>query len=126
MKAALAAGLVAAVVAAAMLVKTDFTVVADGDLQPVRLRDVFAAADGTVSDLRVEHGQHVRAGGLLAVLRRPQLDLEFKQVLGELQTAQQKLVSIEAERLQAPRESDEQRRATARRPPRKRSFDNNP
>jgi biotin carboxyl carrier protein len=109
-KFALAAGVAAAFVAAAMLVQADFTVVAEGNLQPVRLRDVFARTDGTVANLCVEHGQHVRAGDLLAVLRRPQLDLEFKQVIGELQTAQQKLVSLEAERLQSTRESDEQRR----------------
>jgi biotin carboxyl carrier protein len=109
-KVALAAGLVAVIAAAAILIKTDFTVVADGNLQPTRLRDVFARADGTVANLCVEHGQHVRAGDLLAVLRRPQLDLEFKQVFGELQTAQQKLVSLEAERLQASRDNDEERR----------------
>jgi len=110
LKGALAAGFAAAIVAAAVLLKTDFTVVADGELEPARLREVFARADGTVNNLCVEHGQHVRAGELLAVLRRPQLDLEFKQVLGELQTAQQKLVSLEAERLQDSRDSDEQRR----------------
>ena len=110
LKGALAVGIAAAIVAAALFLKADFTVVADGDLEPVRLRDVFARADGTVANLCVEHGQHVRAGDLLATLRRPQLDLEFRQVLGELQTAQQKLVSIEAERLQVPRDSDEQRR----------------
>jgi multidrug efflux pump subunit AcrA (membrane-fusion protein) len=110
LKAMLAGGLIAGIVAAALLVKADFNVVADGELDPTRLRDVFAGADGTVTDLRVEHGQHVRAGDILAMLRRPQLDLEFKQVLGELQTAQQKLVSIEAERLTAPRDSDEQQR----------------
>jgi multidrug efflux pump subunit AcrA (membrane-fusion protein) len=110
LKVGLAAGVVAAIVAAAVLIKADFTVVADGNLQPVRLRDVFARADGTVANLRVEHGQHVRAGDLLATLRRPQLDLEFKQVFGELQTAQQKLVALEAERLQSSRESDEERR----------------
>ena len=110
MKVALAAGVAVIIVAAALLVKADFTVVAEGNLQPARLRDVFARADGTVSRLCVEHGQHVRAGDLLAVLRRPQLDLEFKQVFGELQTAQQKLISLEAERLQVPRDNDEQRR----------------
>ncbi len=103
----------AAVVAAALLVKTDFNVVAEGELQPARLREVFARADGTIADLRVEHGQRVRAGELLAVLRRPQLDLEFKRVLGELQTAQQKLVALETERLQSTRESDDQRRRYA-------------
>ncbi len=110
LKLALAAGVAAAIVAAALLIKADFTVVAEGNLQPTQLRDVFARADGTVSSLCVEHGQHVRAGDLLAVLRRPQLDLEFKQAFGELQTAQQKLIALEAERLQAPRDSDDQRR----------------
>jgi multidrug efflux pump subunit AcrA (membrane-fusion protein) len=110
LKGALAAAVVAVIVAAALLVKADFNVVAEGELEPVQLRDVFARTDGTVSDLVVDHGQHVRAGELLAVLRRPQLDLEFKQVLGELQTAQQKLVALEAERLQASRDSEEQRR----------------
>jgi multidrug efflux pump subunit AcrA (membrane-fusion protein) len=105
-----AAGVAAAIIAAAMLIKADFTVVADGNLQPARLRDVFARADGTVVKLSVEHGQHVHAGDLLAVLRRPQLDLEFKQVFGELQTAQQKLISLEAERLQASRDNEDQRR----------------
>lgn len=110
LKIAVLAGVFAVAVAAAVLVKTDFDVVAEGELQPVRLREVFARADGTISDLRVEHGQRVRAGELLAVLRRPQLDLEFKQVMGELLTAQQKLVSLETERLQSSRDNDDQRR----------------
>ena len=112
-KLAVVAVVLAAVVAAAMLIDTDFDVVAEGELQPVRLREVFARADGTIGDLRVEHGQRVRAGDLLAVLRRPQLDLEFKQVLGALQTAQQKLVTLETERLQSSRDTDDQRRRYA-------------
>jgi len=109
-KRTLAAALVVALVAATLVIKADFNIVAEGSLQPARYRDVFAGADGAVSELRVEHGQHVRAGELLAVLRRPQLDLEFKQVLGELQTAQQKLVALETERLQASRGSEAERR----------------
>ena len=42
LKTALLTGIVAAIVAAALLVKTDFSIVADGELQPARLRDVFA------------------------------------------------------------------------------------
>ncbi len=110
LKGALAAGLIAAIVAAALWLKADFNVVAEGELEPAHLRDVFARADGTVSDLCVEHGQHVHAGELLARLRRPQLDLEFEQVLGELQTAEKKLAALEAERLQVSRDSEDQRR----------------
>jgi biotin carboxyl carrier protein len=123
LKIAVVAGVLAAAVAAAVFVDTDFDVVAEGELQPALLRDVFARADGTIADLRVEHGQRVKAGELLAVLRRPQLDLEFKQVLGELQTAQQKLAALETERLQSTRDSEEQRRRYAQATAQKEELD---
>ena len=88
----------------------DFTIEARGELQPVRLRDVFAVTDGVVKDLRVEHGEQVEAGQVLLLLRKPELDLEFKRVWGEMQTARKRLASVEAERIQNQRESDEQRR----------------
>ena len=65
---------------------------------------------GWSTDIRVQHGQHVAADQLLATLRRPQLDFEFKQVLGELQTSRKRLAAMEAERVQTPRDNDEQRR----------------
>lgn len=109
-KIALVIGLLAAAVIALVRVRGDFTIEARGELQPRRMADVFALSDGMVSDLRVEHGQHVRAGQVLAVLRRPQLDFEFKQVWGELQTARKRLAGVEAEHIQIPRENEEQRR----------------
>ena len=45
----------------------------------------------------------------MAVLRRSELDLEFKRVWGELQTARKRLAAIEAERIQGRREADDQR-----------------
>ena len=105
--------LLAVVVAAAIAlcrVPADFHIEARGELQPRQMADVFALADGVVGDLRAEHGQHVAANQVLAELRRPQLDLEFKQVRGELQTARQRLASAETEILQAQNETDEQRR----------------
>jgi biotin carboxyl carrier protein len=110
LKGTLALACAAGILAAIVLSRTDFDIRADGELQPQGMRDVFARTDGVVSDLRVEHGERVQAGQLLAVLRRPQLDFEFKQVWGELQTARQKLAGVEAERLQLPRETEEQRR----------------
>jgi multidrug efflux pump subunit AcrA (membrane-fusion protein) len=75
----------------------------------VRVRDVFAPTDGVVVDLRIRHGQQVAPGEILAVLRRAELDLEFKRVWGELQTARRRLASIEAERIQGRREIEDQR-----------------
>ncbi|NQU21559.1 MAG: HlyD family efflux transporter periplasmic adaptor subunit [Candidatus Nealsonbacteria bacterium] len=101
---------VAAAVIALVAVPADFEVEARGELQPRDQRDVFAPANGVVSSLRVAHAAEVHTNDLLLTLRRPELDLEFQRVWGELQTAQQRLATIEAERLQNPRETEEQRR----------------
>jgi multidrug efflux pump subunit AcrA (membrane-fusion protein) len=100
----------AALVAALALIPANFTIAARGELQPQQVHDVFAQADGLIGDLNVEHGQQVRPRELLARLHRPQMDLEFKQVLGELDTARKRLASVEAERLRIPRDTEEQKR----------------
>jgi multidrug efflux pump subunit AcrA (membrane-fusion protein) len=105
-----ALAVVAAVAIALFCVPADLRIEARGELQPRQMADVFALADGVVGDLHAEHGQHVRANQVLAELRRPQLDLEFKQVWGELQTARRRLASAEAEILQLRNETDEQQR----------------
>jgi len=91
-------------------VPADFAIEARGELQPLKRRDIFAPSAGVISDLRVQHAEQVRADQVLLVMREPELDFEFKRVWGELQTARKKLVAAEAERLQNPRESAEERR----------------
>jgi multidrug efflux pump subunit AcrA (membrane-fusion protein) len=92
-------------------VPADFEVEAKGELQPRERREVFASDDGVVAELLVTAGQHVEAGQRLVQLRKPELDLELRRVLGELETNQKQLGSIRAERLQdMPRESDGRRR----------------
>lgn len=109
-KSLLAAGLVTVAVAVLALVPADFQVEARGKLQPVHVRDVFAPNDGVVAEVRTRHGQEVREGQILVVLRKPELDLEFKRIWGELQTARKRLASVEADRLQDSQDSEEQRR----------------
>ena len=101
-----------AVVAAAIalvVVRVDFPVKARGELQPAVRHDVFAPGDGVVSAVRVGHGQRVDARQVLVEMRRPELDFDFQRVWGELQTARTRLASVEAERLQNPRVTAEQR-----------------
>lgn len=112
-KTLLALALVGGLVAAMILVRADFRVEARGQLQPIGSRDVFAPTDGVVAEVQVTHGEQVQAGQLLLVMRKPELDLEFKRVWGELQTARKKRTSVEAERLQNGRETDEERRRFA-------------
>ncbi len=109
-KTLLALATIAATVAALSLIPADFDIEARGELQPERRRDVFASDDGVVSELRVDHGQAVRADEALVVLRKPELDLEFRRVAGEMQTAQKKLAAVQAERLTNAPQGPETRR----------------
>jgi len=104
----------AAVAIALATVPADFHVEAHGELQPSRRRDVFAPSDGVVRELDVAHADRVEADQVLLVMRRPELDFEFKRVWGELQTARKKLASVEAERLQNRRETADERRQYGR------------
>lgn len=81
------------------IVPADFELEARGQLQPRERRDVFAPTDGIVRDVNVEHGTEVKAGQVLIALRKPELDVEFNHVLGEMLTARKRLESIQAARL---------------------------
>lgn len=104
----------AAVAIALATVPADFRIAARGELQPLGRRDVFAPSDGVVSELEVAHADRVEADQVLLVMRRPELDFEFKRVGGELQTARKKLAAVEAERLQNRRETADERRQYGR------------
>lgn len=110
---------VAAVAAVLSLiyVPADFEVSGRGALQPELRREVFARADGIVSEVRVDHGQACRKDETLAVLTRSQLDLELARVLGELNTATTRLAGVRASRLnsspQSPSEQEKHNQLAA-------------
>ncbi len=101
---------IVAAVEAMVFVPADFTVEARGELQPLRTRNIFAPNDGIVREIRVQSGARVAANQVLLILRRPELDLEFKRVEGELETARKKLASVESEQLLNRREDETQRK----------------
>jgi len=83
-----------------------------GTLQPAIRREVFAAADGVVSEVRAEHGDSCRTGEPLVTLTRSQLDFELSRVLGEMQTAGKRLAGVTAARLDAtPRTASDRDRS---------------
>ena len=96
---ALVLGAIVAAAAALVFIPADFEIEARGELQPQLRRDVFASDDGVVSELLVDHGRAVHSGDPLVVLRKPELDLEFRRFVGEMQTAEKKLAAVQAERL---------------------------
>jgi multidrug efflux pump subunit AcrA (membrane-fusion protein) len=58
------------------------------------VQDVFATANGTVREIKVEHGEQVQAGAVLAVLDDSELDLETERVQGELASVRKRLEAI--------------------------------
>ncbi len=87
-------------VAALIFVPADFAVEASGQLQPKTRRHVFAPSEGIVTELTARHGKEVRRDEVLAVLRDPELEFEFRRLEGEIQTAQKRLAAVEALRLE--------------------------
>ena len=83
--------LIAGVIAALVLIPKDFNLEADGKLVPVERRQVFAAIDGEVMDIHVDHKSEVKEGDLLVTLRNPDLDLQITEVEGEIQTTLQEI-----------------------------------
>jgi multidrug efflux pump subunit AcrA (membrane-fusion protein) len=108
-KALAAAVVVAAIIASLFLVPADFTLAARGTLKPVHERRVFAAVEGVVVDLRVEHEQTVAAGQELIRLRNTDLEVEIASLLGQRTTTQEQLLSLQRTLLDNPRLSPEER-----------------
>ncbi len=105
-------GLVAiglATTAAFCFLPADLKIRTSGVLQPQQLAFVYAPADGIIEALHVAHGKAVDADQLLLTMRRPDLELQMKQVQGQLLTIQQRIASLEAERTQLTRQTQEER-----------------
>ncbi len=113
LKAGLAASLVLSAALAAAVVPADFSIQARGQLVPERRQDVFAPRDGEIQQLRVAHDDPVEPGQELARLTSADLTLELRRLRGEIETTQQKLRSIRAERVRASAPTAADRQAAA-------------
>jgi biotin carboxyl carrier protein len=94
------AGCLLAFMLALMIFPADFEISADGELQPLDRREVFAPSDAVVDAVKVEHGDEVQAGQLLLRLRSAALDFESARLHGEIQTAEKRLAAIRQARLE--------------------------
>lgn len=112
----LIAGAVAVLLAILSVTPATLWVEAGGALQPETRRNVFAPADGIVERIFMHQaGKKVGKGEPLLGLRNLQLEYETQRLLGELETSQKQLSSIEAERLSAGRTNREDLRESTRR-----------
>jgi multidrug efflux pump subunit AcrA (membrane-fusion protein) len=85
---------VAALIAALIVVPTNFDIQARGKLQPSERSEIFAPLDGLVSSVPVEHGQVVEHGAVLAQMTNTDLDLQLAAALGRQTTNQERLASV--------------------------------
>lgn len=102
-KARVLAGTLLSVLALLVLIPADFELEVLGQVQPVLRRQIFAPADGIVTQVAVDNGKSVAEGDVLAVLRNPELDLEEQRIRGDIATASAKLASVRAARLESDR-----------------------
>ena len=65
------------------------TVFGAGEVQPASRPGVYAQTDGKIAEYRVEVGDSVKAGDVVARLENDELDAEIAQLEYDLQTAQQ-------------------------------------
>ena len=93
-KALLVVGALLVAAIALVLVPADFELQGAGTLQPVIRRDVFAAVEGEVENVPVEHGSHVDEGDTLAQMRNLTIGTELVGLNGSLLAVEERLTSI--------------------------------
>jgi biotin carboxyl carrier protein len=76
--------LVVAAIAAACLIKTDFTLEGKAKLRPTVRQHIFAKLDGEVQQVLVEHDSPVKKGDLLVIERSLDLEKEKETTTGQL------------------------------------------
>jgi biotin carboxyl carrier protein len=83
----------------------DFNLAAKGSLEPVQRSDVYARIDGRVEELLADHGDAVRAGQILCVLRNTELGVQLAEVKGQLASTEQRMASIDRMVIDSDRDS---------------------
>ncbi|HVX12209.1 MAG TPA: HlyD family efflux transporter periplasmic adaptor subunit [Pirellulales bacterium] len=69
------------------VIPVDFSLTSEGKLQPVDRREVFAAVDGTIDQILVRHGEHVKKGQVLLEMKSTDLEVAIEDVTGKLNQA---------------------------------------
>jgi len=89
------AAAVLAVLIALFVIPWPFELSGRGTLEPVAKRDIFAGVDGVVEKVVVQHGQHVKKGDLLLVLRNSDLEAALAKAAGDLAVANEQQATAE-------------------------------
>tara|TARA_B100000700_G_scaffold30626_1_gene29462 strand:+ start:3511 stop:5577 length:2067 start_codon:yes stop_codon:yes gene_type:complete len=82
---------VLAILCTFLFVQVDFSVEAEGVLQPVNRHDIFVPANGIVTELLIHDQQEVSAGDVLMTIEDPDLLIEKRRVEGQLEETKDQL-----------------------------------
>jgi multidrug efflux pump subunit AcrA (membrane-fusion protein) len=85
------AGLILLAFCILTFVKKDFYLKAKGSLEPSVKQDVFVAVSGIVTKVHVEDQQTVKKGDPIVTLENKDLEVQFQEVLGQIQTTREQL-----------------------------------
>jgi multidrug efflux pump subunit AcrA (membrane-fusion protein) len=102
-------GAILAVLLALFIWPADFRLESKGTLEPVEHRDVFAGTKGVVTKVQVKHGDIVKQGELLAVLRDVDLDVDVTRVEGQLLANHERINTLGRMLLEGRNLKDEER-----------------
>lgn len=97
-KAAAILGTVIVLIAALVLIPWPLKLEGRGELVPETRRMVFAPVAGIVHGVKVDHNSPTDRGSLVVELANPQLERELIKLQGDLQAADQALLSLEGEK----------------------------
>jgi multidrug efflux pump subunit AcrA (membrane-fusion protein) len=83
------------VIAAMAFVPCTLTIEGHGSLLPEERHKVYAPVAGKVSEVVVDHGEHVRKGDIVVKLESLDLQKELKNLMAEMQKAQSQASSLD-------------------------------
>lgn len=104
---------VAVALLAMFLIRINLDLEANGTLQPVEQKQVFAHVDGEVEKVFVDHGSVVKAGQPLVQLRNRDLEVEMATLQGQLQETNEQLSTLGMQLAAGMKDATERIRTTA-------------
>ena len=99
---------------ALFVIPAEFKLRGDGVIQPIERQHVFAEAEGTVDQLSVVDGQHVKQGDVLIRLKNPELAERIAEVEGKLREAKSQLETLMVQRVSHSFDNEQEERELVR------------
>ena len=87
-------GLITAIILGLTFIPKDFNLEAEGTLVPEERRQIFAAIDGEVIEVLVDHRDEVKAGDKLVELRNRDIEMQITDLEGQRLTTLQERASV--------------------------------